>query len=232
MTNATTNHSLKLAAAIGIPPELLDLITAHEGMLTAAVAGGAAVLLYGVLGRRWLGADDTFWNALRRTLLPWLDTQLDGSVQYASYELDSAEFVGTVDLSLAEVNRKLDDLGADRMPIAAFKYAPGGRPEAASWAFRDLPDAFDSLPPAAQVAVAMLQKEQLHVILFERPDGRADIAVHHEANAINPETASEHYRGDEYDIEKGNDEFVEIWRETGVPLVEWQPVEKKQVAAR
>jgi len=207
-----------------IPPELLDLISAHEGVLAAAVAGGAAVVLYGVLGRRWLGADDTFWNALRRTLLPWLDTQLDGSDQYASYELDPAEFVGTVDLSLAEVNDRLDELGADRNPISAFKYAPDGRPEAASWAFRDLPGGFDELPPAARVAVAMLQEEQLHVILFERPDGRVDIAVHDEASAINPTTGSEHYRGNEYNVERGNEEFRALWTETGVELVEWEPV--------
>jgi len=182
------------------------------------------VLLYGVLGRRTLGADDDWWNALRRTLLPWLDEQADSSGLYAAYELDPREFVGTVDLSVDEVEEELEALGFDRNPLAALKYAPDGRPERSSWALRDLPAYFDDLPPLAQAAVAALQEDQLHVMLFERPDGRTDVAVHHEASSINPEQASEHYRGGEYDVQKGNAEFRDVWAETGVELVEWQRV--------
>lgn len=218
-----------------VPAELLDVIAANEATIAAVVAGAAAVVLYGALGRRALGADDDFWNALRRTVLPWLDEQVDGSGQYASYELDGREFVGTVDLSVDEVNAELEALGADRNPLSAYKYAPDGRGEAASWAFRDLPEYFDELPRELQVALAAMQQDQLHVILFERPDGRTDIAVHHEASAINPEQASEHYRGDGYDVQKGNSEFRDVWADTGVELVEWQPVDgensEKQKAA-
>jgi hypothetical protein len=209
-----------------------DLIAANEPVVAAAVAGAAAVALYGVLGRRALGADDTWWNALRRTVLPFLDEQTEGSGHYAAYELRRVEFVGTVDLTVEDVNAKLEELGADRNPISALKYAPDGRPEAASWAFRDLPEGFDDLPRELQVAVAAMADDQLHVILFERPDGRTDIAVHHEASAINPLEGHDHYRGEEYDVERGNEEFRALWAETDVELIEWQPVEreKKQVA--
>lgn len=212
-----------------------DLIAANEATVAALVAGGAAVLLYGVLGRRALGADDDWWNALRRTVLPWLDEQADDSGLYAAYELHPREFVGTVALSVDEVEEELEALGFDRNPLAALKYAPDGRPERSSWALRDLPEFFDELPPLAQAAVAALQEDQLHVMLFERPDGRTDVAVHHEASSINPRQAAGHYRGGEYDVQKGNAEFRDVWGETGVELVEWQRVtdstgEKKATA--
>lgn len=212
-----------------IPAELARFVSANEATVAAFVAGGAAVLLYGVLGRRALGADDDWWNALRRVVLPWLDEQVDGDGLYASYELHPREFVGTVDLSVDEVEEELERLGFDRNPLAALKYAPDGRPERASWALRDLPPYFDELPPLAQAAVAALQEDQLHVMLFERPDGRTDIAVHHEASSINPEKAAGHFRGDEYDVQKGNEQFRRLWgRETkkGQPakISEWQRV--------
>lgn len=209
--------------------ELFEFIAANQSQIAAVVAGASALLLYGVIGRRWLGADDTWWNALRRTLLPWLDERLENTDIYASYELRPREFVGTVDLSVAEVNEELERMGFDRNPIAAMKYAPDGRPERASWALRDLPEYFDDLPPLAQSAVAALQEDQLHVMLFTRPDGRTDIAVHHEVSSINPRKAADHYEGDGYDVQKGNEQFRQLWgRETKegyrAKLTEWQQV--------
>lgn len=208
-------------------PALLDFVAANEATIAAAAAGVGATVLYGALGRRALGADDDWWNALRRTVLPWLDEQVADSGQYAAYELDEREFVGTIDMTVDVVEEELEAYGADRNPASALKYAPDGRPEAASWAFRDLPDYFDELPRELQVVVVAMTDDQLHVILFERPDGRTDVAVHHEASALNPEQASEHYRGDGYAVHRGHEEFRKLWEPTRAELVEWEPLENE-----
>ena len=136
----------------------------------------------------WIkGPRATFWNPLRRALLPALDRLLAGKVGgYAAYELDNSEFVGTIVGSIEDVEELLYEQGYERMPLAALKSLEDGRVEQASWAHRDAP--FD--------------REQTHVMLFEGTGG-VDVFAHREPSAIHPATAYAHYRGRGYDVDAG-----------------------------
>jgi len=140
--------------------------------------------------RRLLGPAADWWELVRRHGLPLVDRlarrRLDGS-HYAAYELSLDEIVGVIDAPPEEVEQMLWESGAKRMPLAALKTLPDGRAEVGSWAWRD----------------GLLAENQTHGMLFAAGEGQTLIAAHGEANALNPFTALDHYRGVGLDADAG-----------------------------
>lgn len=167
---------------------MLDSITATDpAPIVASLVSLVAVVLFaralqGPRTRRLLGPAADWWETLRRVGLPLLDRvarrRLPGD-HYAAYELREREIVGVIDRPPEAVEQLLWDAGARRMPLAALKSLPDGRVEVGSWAFRE----------------SLLARHQTHPILFPAGEGRTLVAAHREANALNPWTAWDHYRG-------------------------------------
>lgn len=199
---------------------VIDVIASNERIAAAVVAGLAAILLYGILGRRFLGADARFWTSLRRWALPRLDAFGSKTGLYAEGSSNWNEYAGTLYApSLAEVERHLEGLGYLRNPLAAYKTAPDGRQSVGSWAKRfgyidgtgrtlkALGDAPDLIPGTGFVERLLgnlligisdiLALRQRHPTLYVRDWGSGvavDVFVHDEPNSINPITAFQHYR--------------------------------------
>lgn len=175
-------------------PIMLDTITP----IAASLVSLAALLAFawaarGPRSRRWLGPAADGWESLRGAVLPTLDRLLRRRApgqHYAAYTLSLDEIVGVIDAPPEEVEQLLWDAGFRRMPLAAYKTLPmpyAGRGEVGSWAYRD----------------GLLASRQTHVMLFRAAEGRTMVAAHEEANALNPWTALEHYRGRGYDVPAG-----------------------------
>lgn len=151
----------------------------------APVVAAFGVLLYWYLGPKAYGADDDWWETLRKTVLPQLNRfARRNGFGYAAYELSEEEVIGTYAGSPEEFETVLEDLGAERAGLlSAYKWSPDGRPEQGSWVFRH----------------SWLSPWQVHVHTFalERPDGEvwATVTAHDEKNAKNPFTAVPHYLG-------------------------------------
>jgi len=168
--------------------------------------------LYGVLGQQYLGADDDYWPALRRRLLPLLDAIGATSGLYAETQQSPSEFAGVVDdLGEEQLERELEAAGFHRNPLAALKTSPQGWESDGSWArrygrIRWLGDALRDvqLPIAGPVARMfgrfiqasgeIFAKRQTHVTIYTREDG-IWLYAHAEPNSLNPLTAWQHYLG-------------------------------------
>lgn len=153
------------------------------------VAVVAAYLVYYVIGRSSLGADADWWETVRRTTLPQLNRlAARNGLGYAAYTLSWDEYVGRLEIPPERVEVLLEEAGFERMPLAAFKYDPVGRPEVGSWAYRD--------------GHPLTAARQDHVMLFAVGDGErpmaTDLYAHNEFNAFNPAFAVAHYLGVEY----------------------------------
>lgn len=159
------------------------------------VAAVGAFVLHVIIGRSNLGADADWWEDVRRGVLPQLNRfARRNGLGYAAYDLDEREFAGSLALEPEETELVLQALGFTRMPLAAFKYAPDGRPEIGSWARRD----------------RLVAKRQLHVMLFEGEEGQTDLYAHDEYNAFNPATSTLHYLGIGYDPAEGVRQLREL----------------------
>ncbi|UIO98906.1 hypothetical protein Hbl1158_10205 [Halobaculum sp. CBA1158] len=167
---------------------MLPETTASVAPIVASLVSLTALLLFvralqGPRTRRWLGPAADWWETLRRAVLPLLDRvarrRLPGD-HFAAYHLPEREIVGVIDAPPDRVEAMLFEAGFRRMPLAALKTLPDGRVEVGSWAWRDSP----------------LAELQDHAILFAAAGGdQTLVAAHQEANALNPWTAWDHYRG-------------------------------------
>lgn len=201
-------------------------IAQNEVLAAAVVALLSAGVLYGYLGTEYLGADDDWWEPLRQTILPWVDSHAQEAGLYTQATLPEFHMAATIPRSPETVEESLEEMGAHRNPVSSFKYSHDERAEESSWVFRDLPENFEKYPPLTKMLIAANAKGQLHVILFERPGGYTDVGVHHEDSSINPGEASDHYRGQHKDADRGQREFRERWRAAGFSLREYAPPEK------
>jgi len=179
--------------------------------IAASLVATAALLVFlwaarGPRERALLGPAADGWELLRGAVLPALDRLLRRRAPgklYAAYTLSLTELVGMIDASPEEVEQMLWEAGFRRMPLAAYKTLPipyAGRGEVGSWAYRD----------------GLLASRQVHVMLFAAGEGRTLVAAHEEANALNPFTALEHYRGGGYSPSRGQKQVQtllpdEVW---------------------
>lgn len=102
--------------------------------------------LYGVAGKRRLGADDDYWPRVRRTVLPVLDalgasaglkatTRSRADEYLGYYEQDLTALTGDDD-AIDPFERQLERMTYLRNPAAALKRSPAGWKSDGSWARR------------------------------------------------------------------------------------------------
>jgi len=204
------------------------------------VALVAAWVLYGVLGKGVLGADDDLWNQVRRRTLPVLDriaTALPGG--YAERRSSMRERVGVVHADLDEVERLLMSQDYTRNPLASLKTNPKGWTEDGSWARRYRgPRWFGTrvrrwandrgraawpvgvVGRLAQAVGDVVALRQVHVTLFrDRGDpSKTWLYAHTEPNALNPLVAWRHYRAAGVDVHRGVGAVRRDLRRAGLDL--------------
>ena len=90
---------------------LLRLMAEYPQVAAAISAFLASWVLYGVIGKQALGADDDYWPKIRGTVLPLLDTVAAGTIFYAEADNYDRELVGVVPANIDDVERGLEDAG-------------------------------------------------------------------------------------------------------------------------
>jgi len=196
-------------------------------------------LLYGVLGKRVLGADDDYWPMIRRRLLPLLDKVGATSGLYAAHQQSPSEFVGVVEeIDEGQLERELEAAGFHRNPLASLKTSPQGWESDGSWARRHgrirwLGDALRevSLPIAGPVARMLgrffqssgevFAKRQTHVTLYARENG-VWLYAHSEANSLNPLTSWKHYLGRGQSHTEGKRRVRTVLTERNIPYTQYK----------
>lgn len=226
-----------------IPWEYLDPImqfaAANPRLSAGVVALVASWVLYGVLGKRYLGADDDFWPRIRNTVLPILDQIGHRYGFYAEGESTSAEFAGIVDMGEEQFEQAMVKAGYYRNPLAAVKDSPQGWDSDGSWAKRTgkirgigdrlrnygishIPFLETYLARFIQAAGDILAIYQIHLTIYtrQRQDGTQQVFVyaHHEFNSLNPITAWLHYTGVGLSAEKGVRLVRQDFQAAGIPI--------------
>ena len=139
------------------------------------------------------------WVPLRRAVIPVAhriaQRQL-GDDFYAVYDVGREEHVITLELSVEDAVDDLEIAGYLPEPLAAFKTDWNGNTEAASYARHIGSKPFPGAPE-------WLRERQIHVTLFDAPDGGTIVTAHEEWNSWRWDKAEAHYRGETMDIEKG-----------------------------
>lgn len=161
----------------------------------ATIAGlGAARFYY---GPRFY---EVPWQPLRRVTIPIAHKIAErklGDDFYAAYEVGRREHVATLDVPFEDVVEDLEDAGYVPEPLAALKRDWNGSTEVASYARHHGEKPFPGAPE-------WLRERQVHVTLFETPDGEGTIVTSHdEYNSWVPWLAEDHYRGIGMDIDRG-----------------------------
>jgi hypothetical protein len=215
---------------------ITDLIANNLEIAAPLAALFVSWILYGILGKRFLGADDDYWPAIRNRLLPLLDRLGATSGLYAKHQQSKAEFVGIVAMDEEAFEVELEDAGFYRNPLAAVKRSPSGWKSDGSWArrygrIRGLGEVLRSIDvPVAGLIGRMLgrflaatgdilARRQLHVTIYTEPPlggTRLHLYAHDEPNSLNPLTAWRHYVGKSWNAERGVDEVRDVLDEQGV----------------
>lgn len=212
---------------------IVQLLAAYPEVAAPVVALVSSWVLYGVLGKRYLGADDDYWPAIRKATLPVLDRLAAGTPGlYAEGETRDREVVGHVRMDSDEFDQVLEAAGFERHPLASFKTF-NGHDSRGSWADRygavaggllSIGSLFRRVHAAAPVWLRsgtwigdafgrfcrasgeIFARRQLHAWYFVTDvDGHTVITVcgHDEYNAVNPLTAFLHLRAVRMDVSKG-----------------------------
>lgn len=162
------------------------LVDAFGEQAVAAVAAlVAAYVMFALIPRKYFGLRASFWNPLRRALLPPLDAYLEQYGGHAEHVISEDEYVGTFNGELASLENALFEAGFRRYPLASLAHTKDGRTEIASWARHR----------------RRWSLKQVHVRIFDsHPDvgesnqAAFDVYAHMEYNAHNPLVAHKHYR--------------------------------------
>lgn len=208
-----------------------DWIANNLAIAAPVAAWLGSWVLYGVLGKQFLGADDDYWPRLRRTIWPVLHRLGMRSRLYAEARQADAEFVGTVAISEEEIERTLEAAGYTRNPLAALKTSPQGLESDGSWArrygrIRGLGNWLRQLPipllgRMLQAAGDITALRQVHITIYTvTRDGREYVHVyaHDEPNSLNPLTALAHYKATSWSAERGVDKARDDLRAQGVDI--------------
>lgn len=214
-----------------IHDSILRFISQNEQVVAPVAVFVAVWVLYGVLGKRFLGADDDFWPAIRGRVLPAVDRIARGTGLYAEGHSKPYEYAGQVATgTLDAFEEDLEAMGYTRNPLAAYKsYTPKGWQSDGSWAKRygyirgtgDLLrncSAAQAVPGPAllgrflQGLGDILALRQVHVTVYYQESRFTDrdtvhCFVHDEANSLNPLTAWRHYRGKGFHADRGVSRF-------------------------
>jgi hypothetical protein len=202
------------------------------------VALAVSWVLYGVLGKRFLGADDDYWPWLRSIILPIVHRLGMTSGLYATYQQHESEFVGIVAMGEEAFEEELEAAGYYRNPLAALKRSPHGWKSDGSWArrygrIRWLGEVLRSIdvPIAGRIGTILgrfLQaagdvgaRRQVHVTIYTQTQAdtgetRIWLYAHDEPNSLNPLTAWKHYVGIGQSHEQGIRKVREMLDRRGI----------------
>lgn len=214
---------------------VLAVIEEHLAVSAAVAALVVSYVLYGVLGRRALGADDDYWPTVRRHLSRWLTRLAEGTPGlYAEGRSVQREYAGLVTLDEEEFEERLEAAAYYRNPLAAYKHSPEGTPSAGSWARRiggprefgdhlrehvDVPVLGGTFARFLQGLGDVLAVEQVHLTFYPATDaGGQWCYVHREYNSLNPVVALLHYRGIGLSPARGVDRFVRDCVNYDIPI--------------
>lgn len=196
---------------------------AHPKIAAAVVAFASSWVLYGVLGKQYLGADDDYWPVIRNRLIPILDAVGRKHGFYAITESQPAEFVGIVKMPEEELEERLMQVGYFRNPLSSLKRSPMGRKSDGSWARRTgkMRDLGNQLRKATSPRIPFLDSYlarfmqsvgdifaiyQIHITIYtQNRDGSQEVFIyaHREFNCLNPFVAAMHYTGVGLSAERG-----------------------------
>lgn len=193
-----------------ITDPVVQFASQHTAISAAIVAFVASWVLYGVLGKRALGADDDYWERIRAWVIPVLARLADARGLYVNTKMGRAELAGYVDMTEEQFERKLQDAGFLRQPLASMHRNVRGWKEDGSWSrthgiMFPVARIVDVVPvaggPVRRFVTALdtiLARRQTHIVYFTQQNGdetRIWVYCHDEPNPINPLTAFQHYTG-------------------------------------
>lgn len=156
---------------------------------------------------RLFDEDDDWQEASAGYLYPKLHRylvrlgDLIGIPLYAIGGASSTQHVGTVGLDEEVLEGEFVDLGLLRNPITAYKIKADGREQEGSWVLWPEYDNHDLVEPG----------RQLHVMIFERADGKPgrEIYAHYEDDwRVSPVA---HLRETNFDVEQGVAKATELF---------------------
>lgn len=190
---------------------VVSFVADNTRVSAIAVSTTVAWVVYGLLGKRYLGADDDFVEAIRAALIPVLQGYVsDRPSLFVESPSTPREYAGYTRHSTDEVERRLVEAGFLRQPLASLHVDPDGREEVGSWSrprgpllpveaiARRLPATGGVLGRFVKSLDVILARRQTHVVLFvESRDDAPDLVhlfAHDEPNPVNPLTAYAHYR--------------------------------------
>lgn len=174
--------------------------------LAVVVAWLASWFLYVVLGKRYLGADDDYWEVIRQRLLPLVDAIGRRYGLYAKSHSLEAEYAGYVMTSESHLENRLEAAGYLRQPLSSLHVSPEGWVEDGSWAriygpVLPIVAILERIPylgvlPAKflRAADTIFALKQVNVVFYKKED-RIHIFAHTEYNPLNPVVAPFHYAG-------------------------------------
>lgn len=158
---------------------ILDILLT---IVAPLVGLGLALLIVVTVDRQHLGADDDWWQPLRRALWPILHVPLTWIGGYALGLVTDEQYVATLDLEEEHAERVLAELGAYRNPVAALKRYREDQVSRGSWVFRST-NSRVSVGPVGFPVPDFFAKYQTHVTLFEAQSGDGtDVFAHRELN--------------------------------------------------
>ena len=173
-------------------------------VLAPFVAIGIAYLFFyeGLIYK--LGEEGRTWARLR-SMLPMIDSEARDAGFYTTYDVGESEVVGALDMSRGEAVALFKGLDFIDNPLAAHKSDWDGNREIASLGhYGHTASEIKAWGKEKRFTMmAFIIKNQLHVTLFELPDGRIRVTAHHERSPYNAFYAYHHFRGVGYDVGKG-----------------------------
>lgn len=189
-------------------------------------------ILYQILGKSFLGADDDYWEIIRRSLLPTIDKIGKEYGLYAKTTTTTREYAGYVEMGEEKFEMEIQKAGYFRQPLSSLHENSKGWIEDGSWA-----RTFGPILPIAKIVEripyigvfpgkflrasdTVFSIKQKHLIYYTRKkeDGsyRVFIYAHEEYNPLNPIVAFLHYQS--FGFKKEPSGVYEDLREIGMDI--------------
>lgn len=190
----------------------------HPKLAAPVLVFLASYILYGVIGKKRLGADDDYWEVIRARLLNIVHKIAVARGGYAKTESLRAEYAGTIEMDPDEYERKLQEAGYLRQVVSSLHYDSEGRKEAGSWSrmygplypieytFAWLTEGKLRIPFFAEYTRRFLRSlntvlalRQYHEVHYVNKNPRSPVRIysycHSEYNPLNPFVCWLHYSG-------------------------------------
>jgi len=179
-----------------------SLITVE--VLAPLLSGIAVLLLYNVLGARYLAPEYLpVWTQLRRTVLATGESYVRTKTSFAlTNPSPDSHKIGTVDCSSQELAHHFGERGYLQSVASGLKYRPrSADPRTGDASFEDGTMVFRESQTG--VIPDFLALRQVHVWWFENEDGTCDLYAHEEYSSLNPLVAALHYKAVNWNVAKG-----------------------------